>query len=62
MRIPVERIQGPVLIYGGQYDSVWPVDYAIHAADELAQAHHPHQLTVFPNVGHGFGSSLGCLS
>ncbi|MBV8715555.1 MAG: dienelactone hydrolase family protein, partial [Chloroflexi bacterium] len=60
MRIPVERIQGPVLLLVGQYDAVWPMSYSEQVSAELDALHHPHQLTEFADVGHGFGS-LNCL-
>ena len=58
--IPVQQIQGPVLIFHGQYDALWPMAYSEAISDELNAAQHPHALTVFANVGHTFGS-LNCL-
>jgi dienelactone hydrolase len=55
-RIPVEQVRGPVLLIAGQYDAVWPLAYTEQISAQLDAAHHPHQLTVFPNVGHGFGA------
>jgi hypothetical protein len=60
MTIPVQQIHGPVLLFHGQYDALWPVAYSEQISTELDSAVHPHSLVVFPNVGHTFGT-LDCL-
>jgi dienelactone hydrolase len=58
--IPVQQIRGPVLLLHGQFDAIWPLAYSEQLSAELDNVQHPHTLTVFPNVGHTFGS-LNCL-
>ncbi len=60
MLIPVEQIRGLVLLFHGQYDALWPMAFSEQVSAELDRVQHPHSLTVFPNVGHTFGS-LNCL-
>ncbi|GAA0898347.1 acyl-CoA thioester hydrolase/BAAT C-terminal domain-containing protein [Virgisporangium ochraceum] len=50
--IPVERINGPVLLLAGELDgSGGPVFHQI-AADRLAAHGHPHEHVVYPGAGH----------
>jgi dienelactone hydrolase len=58
--IAVQQIRGPVLLFHGQFDALWPMAYSEQISAELDSALHPHSLVVFPNVGHAF-DSLGCL-
>jgi len=54
-RIPVEQIQGPVLLLSGGDDGYWPsTAYAAHIAQQLRDAHHPHEILHldFPQAGH----------
>jgi dienelactone hydrolase len=55
--IPVEQINGPVLLIQGQLDKVWPVDFAYQLADRLAAQGHAYELAVYPNRGHDIGST-----
>lgn len=54
MQIPVTRIRGPVLLFVGARDRIWPANYSRQVASELQAAGHPHRLVVFPDAGHGF--------
>ena len=54
-RIPVERIQGPVLLISGGDDGYWPSsDYARDVAQQLRAANHPHAVEHldYPGAGH----------
>jgi dienelactone hydrolase len=56
--IPVERIQGPVLLISGQDDQMWPSPaLAKIAMDRLARHHHPHPYRhlSYPGAGHLIG-------
>ena len=55
--IPVEQINGPVLILHGEHDSVWPVDNAYLLADRLAAHGHPYELAVYAGRDHDVGLS-----
>jgi dienelactone hydrolase len=55
--IPVEQINGPVLLIQGQLDRVWPVDNAYQLADRLAAQGHAYELAVYPYRGHDIGST-----
>jgi nucleolar protein 56 len=53
--IPVERIDGPVLLVSGGDDAIWPsADLAGVAADRLAERGHswPAEHLVYPEAGH----------
>ena len=53
--IPVEKINGPVLLISGESDALWPsTQLAQIAMDRLAQAHHPHpdKHLHYPGAGH----------
>jgi dienelactone hydrolase len=53
--IPVERINGPVLLISGQDDQMWPSSLmAGRAAERLAAHHHPYAVEHldYANVGH----------
>lgn len=60
MLIPVQQIRGPVLLFHGQYDALWPLAYSEQISTKLDSAQHPHSLVVFPDVGQTFGT-LDCL-
>jgi len=54
--IPVEDIQGPVLLVSGTNDHLWPSPrYAAAIMARLDAAHDrfPHQSLVYPGAGHG---------
>ena len=55
--IPVEQINGPVLVIHGERDTVWPVDSAYLVADRLAAHRHPYELAVYSDRGHNVGMS-----
>jgi dienelactone hydrolase len=55
--IPVEQINGPVLLIHGERDGVWPVDHAYLLADRLAAHSHPYELAVYSDRGHDIGVS-----
>jgi dienelactone hydrolase len=53
--IPVERIDGPVLLVSGGRDRVWPsAELAAVAADRLTAHDHPwpHEHLTYPDAGH----------
>ncbi|WP_276301143.1 acyl-CoA thioester hydrolase/BAAT C-terminal domain-containing protein [Halorussus lipolyticus] len=51
--IPVERIDGPVLLVSGGDDAIWPsADLAGVADDRLADHSWPAEHLVFPDAGH----------
>ena len=52
--IPVEQIDGPVLLIHGEQDSLWPVGFSYRVADRLEAHGHAHELAVYPAHGHGF--------
>jgi dienelactone hydrolase len=57
--IPVERINGPVLLISGQDDAMWPSPVlAEYAMTRLAQHRHPHAYThlSYPGAGHMIGA------
>ncbi len=53
--IPVEKIDGPVLLLHGQEDHVWPVSFAYVVAERLAAHDHEYELIVYPHRGHELG-------
>jgi dienelactone hydrolase len=55
--IPVEQINGPVLLIHGERDIVWPVDNSYLLADRLAAHSHPYELAVYAVRGHDIGVS-----
>jgi dienelactone hydrolase len=55
--IPVEQINGPVLLIHGERDSVWPVENSYLLADRLAAHSHPYDLAVYAYRGHDIGVS-----
>lgn len=53
--IPVERIDGPVLLLSGADDRLWPSPQMSDVAlDRLAGSPHRHQHVSFPGTGHFF--------
>ncbi|MDX1663372.1 MAG: acyl-CoA thioester hydrolase/BAAT C-terminal domain-containing protein [Candidatus Promineifilaceae bacterium] len=50
--IPVEQIEGPVLLLHGQEDHLWPVGFAYTVAERLAAHDHAYELVVYPHRGH----------
>jgi dienelactone hydrolase len=57
--IPVERLDGPILLLAGDDDKVWPSARSVKELTERLDAHrfgHPHQALVYPQAGHGVGS------
>ncbi len=56
--IPVERINGPVLLISGEDDALWPsTELAQRVMDRLAQYHHPYpdQHLHYAGAGHSIG-------
>jgi dienelactone hydrolase len=56
--IPVERIEGPVLLLSGEGDLVWPSNYLSDVAYHrlMSQGHAwPFQHLAFPGAGHNIG-------
>lgn len=56
--IPVELIQGPILLSCGGVDAVWSscaFAHAIQARLDVQRFGHPHQLAEYPDAGHGAG-------
>jgi dienelactone hydrolase len=57
--IPVERIQGPILLISGQDDQMWPSSlFADMVVERLAAHHHPYpyQHLSYPGAGHLIGA------
>jgi dienelactone hydrolase len=56
--IPVAKIQGPIFVDCGWYDSVWPsCSYSDQIKGELSAGFpYPHPILEFPEAGHGIGS------
>jgi dienelactone hydrolase len=57
-RIPVERINGPVLLVSAGNDLLWPSAYmAQQIVDRLEREAHPHPVThlSYPGAGHAIG-------
>ena len=53
--IPVERIQGPVLLVSGTDDTLWPGTWMADQVMERLRAHgHPYPFThlAYPDAGH----------
>ena len=56
--IPVEMIQGPILLSCGDADALWdscPFAHAIQARLEVHRFAPPYQLAEYPDAGHGAG-------
>lgn len=56
--IPVEMIQGPLLLSCGGVDAVWSSCAFAHAIQARLEVHgyrHAHQLAEYPDAGHGAG-------
>ncbi|MEV2238760.1 acyl-CoA thioesterase/bile acid-CoA:amino acid N-acyltransferase family protein [Micromonospora sp. NPDC049891] len=54
-RIPVDRIDGPVLAIAGEEDQLW--DAPTYAAELLlALGGPPHRVLLYPDAGHGVGT------
>ncbi|MEM7118436.1 MAG: acyl-CoA thioester hydrolase/BAAT C-terminal domain-containing protein [Chloroflexota bacterium] len=53
--IPVEQINGPVLLMHGATDVLWPAKFSQDLADRLAAHNHPYELIIFPDRGHEIG-------
>jgi dienelactone hydrolase len=54
--IPVERLDGPILLLAGADDKVWSSARSVQELTDRLNAHrfsHPHQALVFPQAGHG---------
>jgi len=52
--IPVEKMQGPVLLVSGGDDQMWPSDvFAADLAERLESASIPHNHLLYPEAGHG---------
>lgn len=57
--IPVERLDGPILLLAGGDDKVWPSARHVQEVTDRLDAHrfgHPHRALVFPQAGHGVGT------
>jgi dienelactone hydrolase len=63
-RIPVERIQAPLLVTGGGKDGLWP---AAEMAEEVAKYRRscPYgkadEVLIYPNAGHGIEIPYGSV-
>jgi dienelactone hydrolase len=53
--IPVEQINGPVLVLHGERDIVWPVFSSYLMADRLEAQGHPYEMAVYSDRGHDVG-------
>jgi dienelactone hydrolase len=53
--IPVEHINGPVLLLHGEQDRLWPVAYSYMIADRLEAHSHSYELAVYSARGHDVG-------
>ena len=53
--IPVETIDGPILLLHGQEDSTWPVSYSYIVAERLAANNHEYEMIIYPHRGHELG-------
>jgi dienelactone hydrolase len=59
--IPVQKLEGPVLLLVGADDQLWPSPaYAQAIMSRLDQGHdrYPHQDLVFPDAGHAVGGAF----
>jgi dienelactone hydrolase len=57
--IPVERLDGPILLLAGDDDKVWPSARFVQELTDRLDAHHfghAHQALVYPQAGHGVGT------
>jgi len=57
--IPVERLDGPILLLAGDDDKVWLSAWSVQEVTDRLDAYHfghPHQALVFPQAGHGVGT------
>jgi dienelactone hydrolase len=57
--IPVERLDGPILLLAGGDDKLWPAARFVQEVTDRLDAHrfgHPHQALVYPQAGHGVGT------
>ena len=56
--IPVERLDGPILLLAGGDDKIWPSAHFVQEMADRLDAHrfgHPHRALVYPQAGHGVG-------
>ena len=53
--IPVEDINGSVLLMHGALDRLWPASFSYRLADRLEANNHPYELLVLPNREHDLG-------
>jgi dienelactone hydrolase len=62
--IPVAKIQGPVFVDCGRYDSTWPsCAYSDQIRGELSAGFlYQHTILEFPEAGHGIGSLVPYLN
>lgn len=56
--IPVENINGPVLLLHAENDTTWPVTRSYEMAARLESFQRPYALTVFPSRGHSLSESV----
>jgi dienelactone hydrolase len=57
--IPVERLDGPILLLAGADDAVWSSALAVQELTDRLDAHrfgYPHHALVYPRAGHGVGT------
>jgi dienelactone hydrolase len=57
--IPVERLDGPILLLAGADDQVWQSARFVQELTDRLDAQrfgHPHQALVYPQAGHGVGT------
>jgi dienelactone hydrolase len=57
--IPVERLDGPILLLAGGDDKLWPSALSVQEITDRLDARrfgHPHRALVYPQAGHGVGT------
>ena len=53
--IPVEQIDGPILLLHGERDSIWPVSHSYLLAERLETRGHEFELVIYPRSAHDLG-------
>lgn len=54
--IPVEQINGPVMLMHGEQDILWSALRSYYMADRLEANEHKYELQIIPNRGHEIGN------